>query len=48
MISALKAVAAAHDVPPVSSLAIVVIFSLVGLMISLAFARYGIDLGAGI
>ncbi|WP_426442423.1 hypothetical protein [Bradyrhizobium genosp. P] len=32
---------------PVSTLAIVSLFSLVGLAISLAFARYGIDIAVG-
>ncbi|WP_426442524.1 hypothetical protein [Bradyrhizobium genosp. P] len=32
---------------PVSTLAIVTLFSLVGLAISLAFARYGIDVAIG-
>ncbi|WP_156180414.1 hypothetical protein [Bradyrhizobium sp. LTSPM299] len=47
MIAALKAAAEARAVSPASSLAIVVIFSLVGLTISVAFARYGIDISAG-
>ncbi|WP_426435398.1 hypothetical protein [Bradyrhizobium genosp. P] len=32
---------------PVSTFAIVTLFSLVGLAISLAFARYGIDVAIG-
>jgi hypothetical protein len=47
MIAALKAAAASRDISPASSLLIVVLFSLVGLTISVAFARYGIDLGTG-
>ncbi|WP_156180145.1 hypothetical protein [Bradyrhizobium sp. LTSPM299] len=48
MIAVLRAAAEARATSPVSSLAIVVIFSLVGLTLSLAFARYGVDITAGI
>ncbi|MHC2257149.1 MULTISPECIES: hypothetical protein [Bradyrhizobium] len=33
---------------PMSSLAVVTLFSLFGLVLSIALARYGIDIGAGL
>ncbi|WP_426442387.1 hypothetical protein [Bradyrhizobium genosp. P] len=47
MIALSKPATALATSRPVSPLAIVVLFSLVGLAISLACARYGVDLAIG-
>lgn len=48
MVALSKPVAEVHSSRrPISSLAIVAAFSLVGLVLSLALARHGIDISAG-